>query len=254
MPASARRTALVLATDRDLVTRYNFPAGWEASRILRQADSIDAVSLLPCLLDGPSRRRRNAGLTGSLHETLPLPAEQAHAYLVQELQSRCGAAEAGPARLVLGFASAHGSRDGLRPTLGGEVFFSDAHARFFDRAVLVFAACMHDGSFPQRLVSLAHTPVSAVIGYGPELRCPVPETIQLWGQDVYHSFKQRFIAALVQPIRSLLLGRTAAEACQDASDYWGRLVSDGPDARIKGIAEWNRSALAVWGDKGAVLC
>lgn len=253
MPPATRRTALVLATDRDVVTRYNFPSGWEVSRILREADSIDAVSLLPCLPDERSRKRRLAGKQGSTHETLPLPAEGAHDYLSRELQSRCGGPGGATARFVLGFGSAHGAPDGLRPTLGGEVLFSEAHACLFDRAVLVFAACMKDGSFPERLVGLPNTPVKAVIGYGPDLRSPVPESIQLWGQDVYHFFKQRFVAALVQPIRSLLLGRTAAQACQDARDHWGRLFSDSAEGRLKGIAEWNGNALAVWGDTRAVL-
>src|SRR5438270_55253 len=63
---------------------------------------------------------------------------------------------------------------GWRPTLGGEVLFSEQPAYLFDPAVPVFAACIKDGSSPEHLVARPNTPIRTVIGYDPDLRSPVP--------------------------------------------------------------------------------
>ena len=250
---NVRSSALVFASDQDAITRYNFPSALEVARVLRLHDTLDVLSLIPFRfpLKSPDGFPPHHAPNGSLHQIALLPTS-ADDLATKLSRHRVGGTKSAPMTFILGFGSGHGSKGGITRVRQASPFFTEAHASLFRQGILVFAACFKNDTFPRQIVKLPNHRVNAVLGYT-GLWGFTPLGIEHNGQRPYHVFKARYLDCLIQPIHSLLQGRSAGESLQDCQQSWSRLAQRCNNPNMKIIAERNATNIRLWGEPTARL-
>jgi len=221
-PMPARPGAVVVATNADNPTQFAYAAAERVAELIRADGRFEPIEFLP-------------------HD----PATNLSAEFTCHRFER---------ELRLAYFSAHGAAEkqddntytgrGLTDRVGSDRLFlacrpSDTYHSdgvLFTSAVLIVNACLCDGRLPDLLVRQP-AQVRAVIGYRHDLQVGTDAQLRRWLGSRYDEYREHFIAALVQPIRSLLKGRSAQEARDDTFRLWCDLA----DA----IRRWRASDASV---------
>jgi len=157
-------------------------------------------------------------------------------------------------RVVFGYFSAHGACDGLHGP-GGLPVFEQESARLLKESILIFTACLGDGTFPSRLVDHPDS-VRAIIGYGRQFQVPNENTCRNLSKDEVDRLCSQVTEPVLTTVRTLLVpGRTMLDAREETLGAWRKMACDTSwPMEIRSIAWTNIFRLTVWPQKSnAVL-
>jgi hypothetical protein len=238
-PPIARHAALVLATEADVPTQVCFPAAVQVNGLLSAAGYAVAAQLPYLPPTTPPNLNPHLASVFAQHLTATGASGFSLAYFSAHGASRLVPDPNDPTRP--GTLEGYGLCALLPPR---QVFmgFRPGATRhplghFFRSAVLVINACLHNGQLPQLLVSRPNE-VRAVIGYRERLLCCSDAfCLHELGTALTPVYQTMYRDALVRPIRSLLAGRTPAEALLDTHTCWSDLARQ--------VQAWNLGCVDV---------
>jgi hypothetical protein len=221
-----RDAAVVVATNHDHPTQFMYNVAEQVRDLL---DSyFEVVSFIP----------------------YAPPAE----LFVELFALKSGQPEGPRGGVVFGYFSAHGACDGLRGP-GGLPVFEQESARLLRQSILIFTACLGDGTFPSRLVDHPDS-VRAIIGYRRQFQVPNENACRHLSEDEFERLRSHMTEPVLATVRTLLVpGRTIIDARNETLVAWRKMANDTScPMEIRSLAWTNISRLTVWPDgSNAVL-
>jgi hypothetical protein len=155
-------------------------------------------------------------------------------------------------RVLVGFFSAHGSERGLHGP-GRELLVDFTLCEHLEGSVLVLAACLPGGVFPEECLRRERSP-SAFVGVRGRLWCPQPKFwTRLLNSTLSREARNAFGECLLRPLSLLLNHRSVGESVTKAQGMWKYWADQlrPRDRRVAMVFRSNGSRLRHWGDGAA---
>jgi hypothetical protein len=153
---------------------------------------------------------------------------------------------------IVGFFSAHGSERGLHGA-GRELLVDFTMCEHLEGSVLVLAACLPGGVFPEECLRRERSP-SAFVGVRGMLWCPQPKFwTKLLSPVLSRQARKGFGECLLLPLYLLLNHRSVKESITKAQGMWKDWADQlrPRDRRVAMVFRSNGSRLQHWGEGSA---